>query len=563
MATHRLLARANAARLFFALAAPLTPLAAQEFNYVGSVDLGGIGNGEILSYTADQNTLLSTTSGVGVRIFNFTGAGVTDRATVNFGSLGSFADVSSVAADPFGRGFGVASLVPTANGTTAGKIAFFDYRSGSILGTLDVGYHPDAVTFSADGLKLFITNEGERTSGGNTDAPGSVSIVDLAGVTGTSGIGGLGGSNVKTFTFESANLAAGVSIGGLRYNDTFSAGNAFRHVEPEYTTQIGGKLYVTLQENNGIAEFDLATEKFTAVRNLGQRTITIDASDRDGPGGTGAAQVNDTVKALPMPDTIGGYTVGANHYVVTANEGDFRGDDADRSRVSELNTAGKLDVAALTAQYGAGFLNNAALGRLRVSNLDGDTNGDGLIDQLVTAGSRGFSILNADTGALVFDSGSLEALLLSIDPAHHNFDAESPGALTFDARSTTKGPEPEALKLFTLANGNTYLALGMERQYGLLLYDITDPNAPSLVDYVNTFGLDASNALAGTESLVFIPASMSPTGMDYLVAGFEYSGDLAIFAIPEPSTYALFAGLGALGAAFVVRRRRRRAASRE
>lgn len=540
----------------FAAVVLATPLQAQEFNYVGSVDLGGLGNGEILSYTAHNNTLLSTTSSVGVRIFDFNGTGVTDRASVNFSGLGSFADVSSVAADPFGRGFGVVSLVPTANGTTAGKLAFFDYTSGAILGALNVGFHPDSVIFSSDGSRIFVTNEGERTSGGDTDTPGSLSIVDLSGITNTSGIGGLGAGNVKTFTFESTNFASGVSLNGLRFNDTFSTGNAYRHVEPEYTTQIGNKLYLTLQENNGIAEFDLTAEKFTAVRNLGQRTITIDASDRDGPGGTGIAQVNDIVKALPMPDTIGSFSKAGINYVVTANEGDFRGDDGDRSRVSELNTAGKLDIAALTATYGAGFLNNAQLGRLRVSNIDGDTNGDGLIDTLVTAGSRGFSIMNADTGALVFDSGSLEALLLSLDPTKHNIDAEVLGVGSFDSRSTTKGPEPEALKIFTLSNGQTYLALGMERQFGLLLYDITDPNAPKLVDYINTLGLDPTNPLAGTESLVFVSAADSPNGQDYLIAGYEYSGDLAIFAIPEPSTYAAIVGAVALGAAFVVRRRR-------
>lgn len=525
-------------------------------DYLGSLDLGGAGNGEILSYTADAHTLLATNSSVGVQVFTFTGSGFTARATASFGGLGSFSDVSSVAADPLGRGFGVASLVPTDNGGTVGKLAFFDYRTGSVLGSLDVGYHPDSVIFSADGSKLFVTNEGERTVGGDRDAPGSLSIVDLA-------TGALGNSQVRTYTFEAANLAAGLSTAGLRFNDTFTAGNAFRHIEPEYTTQVGNKLFVTLQENNALAQFDLGTNQWTSVASLGQRTIRIDASDRDGAGSTPAAQVNDTVHALPMPDTIGSFTAGGTNYVVTANEGDFRGDDADRARVKDIadnKVPGvSLDFAALNAQYGVGFQNNAVLGRLRVSTLDGNTDGDAALEQLVVAGSRGFSIYNADTGALVHDSGSLEELLLGLDPAHHNFDAEEAGVATFDQRSDDKGPEPEALRVFVGADGHTYLALGLERQQGILLYDLVDPTAPAQVGYVNTFGLDPANPLAGVESMIHIGADQSPDGREYLVAGFEYSGDLALFAIPEPSTYAALLGLAALG---VVAWRRFRPAAR-
>lgn len=532
---------------FAAASASAFPLSA--FDFVGSYDLGAVGNGEILSYTADAHTLLSTTSSVGVQVYDFTGSALNARTNVSFGSLGSYKDVSSVAADPYGRGFGVASLIPTANGTTAGAIAFFDYRTGSVLGSVEVGYHPDSLVFSADGSKLFITNEGERTSGGDTDAPGSISIVNL-------NLGALGSSQVQTYTFESAHLAAGVSTGGLRYNDTFAAGNAFRHIEPEYTTQVGNRLFVTLQENNGLAQFDLGTNQWVSVENLGLRTITIDASDRDGAGGTASAQVNDSVKALPMPDTIASFVAGGTNYVVTANEGDYRGDDGDRTRVKDLGA--KLDTSAMVAQYGASWKSDAALGRLRVSNLDGDTNGDGKIDQLVVAGSRGFSVYNADTGALVHDSGSLEEMLLAIDPAHFNLNAENAGAANagaIDARSPDKGPEPEALRVFTGDDGHTYLALGMERQYGILLYDLADPSAPQQVGYLNTFGLDPANGLAGIESIIHIGASESADGREYLVAGFEYSGDLAVIAIPEPATYAALLGAGALGLALWRRRR--------
>ena len=97
-------------------------------------------------------------------------------ATFNdvFNDLGTTVDsASSTAVDPLQRGFGAVSLIPTDNGGTEGKVAFFDY-SGSTgdtdrtLAVVNVGFHPDSVTFSADGSKLYVANEGEFTSGGDS-----------------------------------------------------------------------------------------------------------------------------------------------------------------------------------------------------------------------------------------------------------------------------------------------------------------------------------------------------------------------------------------------------------
>ena len=90
--------------------------------------------------------------------------------------------VSSVAADPNGRGFGVASIIPSDNTRVLGKVAFFELATGTVLRTVDVGYHPDAVKFTPDGTKVIVANEGEYTANA-AQAPGSVSVVNLADVT--------------------------------------------------------------------------------------------------------------------------------------------------------------------------------------------------------------------------------------------------------------------------------------------------------------------------------------------------------------------------------------------
>ncbi|MSR08669.1 MAG: VPLPA-CTERM sorting domain-containing protein [Gammaproteobacteria bacterium] len=556
-----------AATAVFSLPAHAVQLDLQLLNAFTASTGARNGSAEILDYSADQNTVSSTmagTSGFGVQVLTLGNTGtLSERGIVTFNSAfgaGTVRDASSTALDPLQRGFGVVSLIPTTNGTTQGKIGFFDYRTGSVgaLVTLDVGFHPDSVKFSADGTKLYVVNEGEFTSGGATDAPGSISIIDLSSISTIGDVSALTNAAVSTYDFQAANLGAGVSLSGIRYND-LSAGavaNLYRHIEPEFLTEKNGKLYVTLQENNAFAEFNLASNQWTAIRGLGTITQTIDASDRDGPGGTAAAQINDQVAGLPMPDTLASFEFGGKTYLVTANEGDFRVDDADRQRVAALPASGPGSVdatvaATLNSLYGGNYRANGALGRLRVSSIDGDTNGDGDIDVLTMTGTRSFSVWDAETGLLVKDSGSLESLLLSLDPLKHNI---TDGLLSsFDARSPDKGPEPEALALAEVG-GVRLLFLGLERQNGLLAYDLTDPSNPVLLDYINSL----SDGLIAPESLLFVAASRSPTGRALLLGGYESGGGgIGVYSatiVPIPAALPLFgAGLAVLG---LVRRRR-------
>ena len=514
---------------FLVIAVSASRTEAQNINLIDEIDVTK--GAEIVAFSPDGNTVATnvtddTTPNFGAQLLTLGGDGVlTAREFVSVSSEfgGAIASVSSVALDPLGRGFGVMSVIPTANGTVEGVVVFFDYRSGSVgaLKTLTVGFHPDSVIFSRDGSKVFVANEGEFTTGGDTDAPGSVSVVDLSGVSVIGDLAGLDAMDVTTVDFSPGNLDTGVTLDDLRFNDsTFTSGNEFRHVEPEYISEGDDKLYITLQENNAVAELSLTGPnafEYTNIFPLGTIEQTIDASDRDGAGGGTAALIDDVVKGVPMPDTIASYVVGGTRYFVTANEGDFRPDDDDRIRVKDF-TGTEMGVTIDRS--------DAALGRLRVVKDLSDPDNNGLIDEVIMPGTRSFSIWSEDDG-LVGDSGSLEPLLLSLFPDLHNINGED-GDDTFDDRSDDKGPEPEALT-YGKVGSNHYVFVGMEREGAILMFNVDDPTNPVFVAAIN----NVSDGLVAPESIVFISAANSPTENPLLLVGYEVGGKIGVYSLND------------------------------
>ncbi|MEM6708162.1 MAG: choice-of-anchor I family protein [Pseudomonadota bacterium] len=542
----------------------------------GSIELlssfsGEEDNGEIVDFSADGNTIVSTVAGdfQGVQILEIDSAGTfSERGVVDltdaFGSEDAIDGASSTALDPAGRGIGAVALIPDANGTEVGKVALYDYRPGTpddqrVLAVVDVGFHPDSVAFSADGSRLVVANEGENTAYGDgvgeSGAPGSVSVIDLSAVSGVADAMAVTNANVTTVDFQSAaNFQAGVSIDGLR-NNTPDIATLETNIEPEFIKVSGTQAFVTLQEANGVAVLDLETNTWSSIFNLGTNEQIVDASNRDG------IDIVDPVTGLPMPDSLGLFSSAGTEYFVTANEGDFHPEDLDRvSRIAGLDVdeVAARFLAELRARYGdtradgsEPFQDEDNLGRLRISAVDG-LNADGQFEDFVMPGTRSFSIWNAETGELVFDPGSLEPLLAQLDPAFHNVNDGDP-INEFDERSDDKGPEPEALAVIDLG-GAAYLAVGLERQNGLLIYDITDPTNAEFLAYIN----NATDGLLAPESLTFISPMDSPTGELLLLAGYEDNdGAIALYSVDviEPGTAGLL-GLGAL--ALLARRCQRR-----
>jgi hypothetical protein len=180
-----------------------------------------------------------------------------------------------------------------------------------------------------------------------------------------------------------------------------------------------------------------------------------------------------------------------------------------------------------------------------------DETGDRLMyDNLYAFGGRSFSIWN-EAGELVWDSGDAieqfiasddcklgaEKTIACADYVNSNHEAGD----TFDNRSDNKGPEPEGIAIGHL-HDKTYAFVALERMGGILVYDISNPEAPAYIDYLNTredwTTEDPSTVLdtvgdLGPEGITFISAENSPTGEPLLIVGNEVSGTTSIYQIIE------------------------------
>lgn len=405
-----------------------------------------------------------------------------------------------------------------------GKVVFFN-TDGTFLKSVTVGALPDMLTFSPDGTKLLVANEGEPNDSYTNDAEGSVSIIDLSG-----GVASLTQANVKTASFtgfvKQALIDQGVRIYG-------PGSTAAQDLEPEYITISSDSTtaWATLQENNALAKINLSTGA-VEILPLGYKDHSLRGNELDASNRDGAINIrNWPVFGMYQPDAIAAYEASGQTYLVMTNEGDSRAYSGfnEEARIADADVV--LDP---TAFPNAAELKQAAnLGRLKITKTLGDTDGDGDYDRLYAYGARSFSIRDAN-GKLVFDSGAdLERITAHFFP--NDFNSSDEENDSFDDRSDDKGPEPEALAVGKI-NGRTYAFVGLERTSGIVVYDITNPTDAEFVQYINTrdFSGDVAAGTAGDvspEGFTFISAADSPTGEPLLAVANEISGSTSLYRI--------------------------------
>ena len=409
----------------------------------------------------------------------------------------------------------------TTNAHQQGRVVFYNAADGAILKEVTVGFLPDMLTFSPDGTKVLVANEGEPNSYGQAnsfDPEGSVSIINIAA--------GVANATVQQVSFTSFNTQiTQLRSDGVRiYGPGATVAQDF---EPEYITFSGDgtKAIVTLQENNAIAFIDIATATVTSIKPLGLKDHSVagkglDASDQDG----GVNIKPQPIFGMYQPDAIASFTANGQTYYITANEGDSRNYTGFNEEIRVGATTGyTLDPTIFP--NAATLKQNANLGRLQLTKASGDIDGDGDFDRIQALGARSFSILDA-SGNLVFDSGDqLEQITAQFAPTQFNSEGEFNANGTpagFDTRSDNKGPEPEGVTVGTI-NGRTYAFIGLERVGDVIVYDITNPVSPTFVQYVNP----AEDR--GVEGLVFVSAADSPTGKPLVITANETSNTVSVF----------------------------------
>jgi hypothetical protein len=334
---------------------------------------------------------------------------------------------------------------PAAN-PVYGKILAFRLSDGTKLAEGTVGILPDSVGISPDGKYAVVANEAEAFAQGDNGGPGSLSLVDLNSFdpdTSTT-------LSVTQIALPSQNGTPGFSTGRTDDIGRLPVDNTPDTLEPETVAFSADSVYayVTLQENNGVVRLKLSDSSLTFF-GLGQTTHLADLST------SGGYNPTSTLTAFREPDGIVVVEIGGTRYFVTADEGDTRD--------------------------GAG------------SNSP--------------RGGRTVSIFNADTGAVVADTGS------QLD------DLAAARGLYPDSRSNRGGSEPEMLDAVTF-NGRTIVAVGLERANAVAFIDITNPATPLVFQLIPT-------GLAPEGVKLFVKS-----GQLYVFTANEASGTMTVAVVP-------------------------------
>lgn len=447
-----------------------------------------------------------------------------------------YGDMTSVAVSPDSATLAAALQAEGYN--DAGRVALFTCNSDGTLtlkGLVETGVQPDMVTF-ADNDTVLTADEGEPREGygaGIADPKGSVTVVDVAAL--TSEVVGF-----DAFDTRRDELAASGVV--LKKGAAPSA-----DLEPEYIAVSGGKAYITLQENNAIAVLDLASRTFDGIYSTGFEDYGVTPIDIDKKDDAYAPKTYGSLMGIRMPDAIAAVQAEGKTYLVTANEGDAREwGDEDLGTFYLNEDERDFGDEGVTSPTGAITAENSGLTGKVVFFKSGDFDGlDTGKDYLF--GGRTFTIYEAGENGVteIFTSGDdFEALTAQYLPDHYNCSNDN---AVVDDRSGKKGPEAESVTVGTV-DGRTYAFVALERTGGVLVYDVTEPASAQYVNYINT--RDFASVVEGSEEyedgeldkwvtggdvapegLLFLDASVSPTGEALLLAACEVSGTVAVYQV--------------------------------
>lgn len=487
--------------------------------------------------------------------------------------------------------------------TDPGRMALYRASDLSLISSVTIGALPDMLTFTPDGTTVLVANEGEPSDDYQIDPEGSISVIDVrnlaapvvrtasftafnsqAAALRTAGVRIYGpGATVAQdlepeyisvsadgrtawVTLQENNALAKVDIASatvtdvlpLSYKDHGVAGNELDVSDRDNTINIrtwagvrgmyqpdsmaaytaGGQTYLVTANEGDARAWGEGNPDYLGTQNpaLGFiEELRVSALARTAGWQVVPPQLRSVAGAPTLAGALLDPTVFGYCGAVAGNPGTCIA-NGELGRLNISWTQGyKTDALGAPIRYNASGVQDAAGDRL-------------MYDRLYSYGARSFSIWNAN-GGLVWDSGAeIERFLASSDcrlgsarniPCATYFNSGHNEGNALDSRSDAKGPEPEGLALGKIGN-KTFAFIGLERMGGVLVYDITNPAAPTRVDYLNTrdewttqpgAANLATTGDLGPEGLVFIPAAQSPNGKPLLVVGNEVSGTTAVLQL--------------------------------
>ncbi|WP_196885504.1 choice-of-anchor I family protein [Aureivirga sp. CE67] len=479
---------------------------------------GELGGAEILAHDPVTEKLFVTNSEDNtLQVLDFSDpSNITYDSTVSLNEFG--ASVTSVTVYE-----NLVAVSVKSEDYSNGKVVFLN-TNGEVLANVEVGVLPDMLTFTPNGTSIIVANEGEPNDDYTVDPEGSISIITLP-----ENIAEITTSDVTTLDFN----AFDSQLEDLQANDVRIFGlnaTVSQDLEPEYITisEDSSTAWVVLQENNAYATVDLTSNTITSIKSFGYKDFSLEKNAFDASNDIDFIFMSTwNVKGMYQPDGIANFEKDGVKYIVTANEGDGRDYDgySEENRVKDLN----LDE---TAFPNADFIQEKRnLGRLKITTSLGDTDNDGDYDELYAYGARSFSIFNAETGELVYDSADMMERIIKEHEVFGEMFNTTNSDDKFKNRSDDKGPEPEGVIVKEI-DEKFYAFVGLERVGGIMVFDITNPTAPVFETYVNNRTFDeVENDDLGPEGLIYVDPNDNGLEKGLIVVANEVSATVSVYSL--------------------------------